>query len=156
MSLQIGDKAPSFILKSSDRKDVSLEDYIGKKVVIYFFPGAYSSICTAELCTVRDAIQDYENLDAEVIGISVDSLFVLNQFKSDNNYPFVLLSDFNKEVCQAYGAFYEEFVLGMKGVARRASFVVDSEGIIQYAEVLESAGDLPNFDEIKKTLATIA
>ena len=156
MSLQIGDKAPSFILKSSDRKDVSLEDYIGKKVVIYFFPGAYSSICTAELCTVRDAIQDYENLDAEVIGISVDSLFVLNQFKSDNNYPFVLLSDFNKEVCQAYGAFYEEFVLGMKGVARRAAFVVDSEGIIQYAEVLESAGDLPNFDEIKKTLATIA
>lgn len=156
MSLQIGDKAPSFTLKSSDRNDVSLEDYKGKKLVIFFFPGAYSSVCTAELCTVRDDIQDYSNLNAEVVGISVDSIFVLNQFKKDNQYTFTLLSDFNKEVCQVYGAFYEEFVLGMKGVARRAAFVVDGDGIIRYAEVLENGGDHPDFTAVKAALEAIA
>lgn len=156
MSLQIGDKAPSFSLKSSEKADVSLQDFAGKKLVILFFPAAYTSVCTAELCAIRDGLKEYQSLDAEVVAISVDSLFTLNQFKTDNGYNFTLLSDFNKEVCQAYGAYYEEFVFGMKGVARRAAFVVDGEGIIRYAEVLESAGDIPDFVEIKKSLSAIS
>lgn len=156
MSLKIGDVAPSFTLKASDKSDVSLQDYKGKNLVILFFPAAFTGVCTAELCSVRDGLSEYTNVNADVVAISVDTIFALDKFKAENNYPFVLLSDFNKEVCQAYGAFYEEFVLGMKGVARRAAFVVDGEGTIQYAEVLESAGDLPNFEEIKRTLAAIA
>jgi len=156
MSLQIGDKAPSFTLKSSEKADVSLQDFAGKKLVILFFPAAYTSVCTAELCAIRDGLKEYQSLDAEVVAISVDSLFTLNQFKTDNGYNFTLLSDFNKDVCQAYGAYYEEFVFGMKGVARRAAFVVDGEGIIRYAEVLESAGNIPDFAEIKKSLSAIS
>ncbi|MCE2789931.1 MAG: redoxin domain-containing protein [Saprospiraceae bacterium] len=156
MNLKQGDLAPQFTLKSSAREDVSLQDFKGQKVIILFFPGAYSSVCTAELCTVRDEMADYKNLDAVILAISVDSLFTLNQFKQDKEYPFTLLSDFNKEVCQAYGAYYEEFVFGMKGVARRAAFVVDGDGIIRYAEVLESGGDMPNFAEVKNTLASIS
>lgn len=156
MSLKVGDKAPSFTLKSSEKADVSLQDFAGKKLVILFFPAAYSSICTAELCAIRDGLKEYQSLDAEVVAISVDSLFTLNQFKTDNGYNFTLLSDFNKEVCQTYGAYYEEFVFGMKGVARRAAFVVDGEGSIRYAEVLESGGDIPDFAAIKNTLTAIS
>jgi peroxiredoxin len=95
----------------------------------------------------------YTSLNADVVGISVDSLFSLGKFKEEQQYNFPLLSDFNKETSQAYGAFYDEFVLDMKGVARRAAFVVDKDGMVQYAEVLESAGDLPNFDAIKEALS---
>jgi len=95
----------------------------------------------------------YTSLNAEVVGISVDSLFALGKFKEEQQYNFHLLSDFNKTTAKAYGAFYDEFVLDMQGVAKRAAFVVDKEGVIQYAEVLESAGDLPNFDAIKETLS---
>jgi peroxiredoxin len=102
---------------------------------------------------VRDNLNVYTSLNAEVVGISVDSIFTLAKFKEEQQYNFPLLSDFNKTVSQAYGAFYEEFVFGMKGVSRRAAFVVDKNGTVQYAEVLESAGDLPNFDAIKEALS---
>ena len=156
MSIKIGDKAPSFTLKSSDKTDVSLEDFKGKKLVLLFIPGAYSGVCTAELCSVRDEMAEYQHLDAEVCVISVDTPFVLHQFKKDNQYPFTMLSDFNKVTCQDYDAFYEEFVLGLKGVARRAAFVIDRDGIVRYAEVLENGGEHPNFAEVKKALESIA
>ncbi|HHS95633.1 MAG TPA: peroxiredoxin [Phaeodactylibacter sp.] len=147
-----GDKAPTFSLRNTDKEEVSLEDYKGKNVVLLFFPLAFTGVCTAELCSVRDDMSTYEQLDAQVLGISVDSLFSLGKFKEQEQYNFPLLSDFNKTVSRAYGALYEDFVLDMRGVSKRAAFVIDKEGMVQYAEVLESAGDLPNFEAIKATL----
>lgn len=152
MSIQVGQPAPQFTLVSSDLKTVSLADYKCKKVILHFFPLAFTSVCTAQLCSVRDNFGFYEGIDAQVLGISVDSPFTLAKFKEENNYQFPLLSDFNKEVSAAYGALYDEFVLGLKGVSRRAAFVIDEEQNIIYAEVLESAGDLPNFEAIEAIL----
>ncbi len=155
MSLQIGDKAPNFTLKASDKSDVSLSSYAGKNVVVLFFPLAFTGVCTTELCSIRDNKADYESLGAEVLAISVDSLFTLGKFKEIEGYNFPLLSDWNKDTAKAYGALYDEFVLGMKGVAKRSAFVVDKDGIIRYAEVLENAGELPNFAAINETLKSI-
>lgn len=155
MSVKAGEKAPLFTLYSSDKQQVALESYKGKNVVLLFFPMAFTSVCTTELCTMRDDITNYNHLNAEVLAISVDSPFTLNRFKEEQQLNFSLLSDFNKEVSRAYGALYEEFVLGLKGVSKRSAFVIDGEGTVRYAEVLESAGDLPNFTAIKETLAKI-
>ena len=153
MAIQKGQIAPDFSLFNTEKNKVNLADYKGKNLVILFFPLAFTGVCTTELCSVRDNLNVYTSLNADVVGISVDSLFSLGKFKEEQQYNFPLLSDFNKETSQAYGAFYDEFVLDMKGVARRAAFVVDKVGVVQYAEVLESAGDLPNFDAIKEALA---
>lgn len=153
MSLKIGDKAPDFKLFSSGLKEVSLADYKGKKLVVHFFPMAFTGTCTTQLCTMRDSFGYYEGMNAAVVGISVDSPFTLAKFKETEAYQFPLLSDFNKEASQAYGAFYDEFVFNLKGVSKRAAFVIDEEGMIAHAEVLESAGDLPDFEAIKKVVA---
>ncbi len=150
MALEKGQKAPDFTLFSSELKEVSLNDFKGKKVIIHFFPMAFTGVCTEQLCTMRDNFGYYEDQDVQIIGISVDSPFTLAKFKEDNNYQFPLLSDFNKEVSKAYGAQYEEFVFNLKGVAKRAAFVLDNDHQIIYAEVLESAGDLPDFNAIKE------
>ncbi|SEO23101.1 Peroxiredoxin [Mucilaginibacter gossypiicola] len=148
MSLQIGQPAPQFILISSALKSVSLADFKGRKVVIHFFPLAFTGVCTTQLCTMRDSFGYYDGLNATILGISVDSPFTLAKFKEENNYQFDLLSDFNKEVSTAYGAIYDQFVMGLKGVAKRAAFVIDEEQNVIYAEVLEDAGQLPNFEAI--------
>lgn len=155
MTLKKGDKAPDFRLFSSDKKEVSLADYNGKNLIIHFFPAAFTGTCTKQLCTLRDAITLYHNDKSDVIAISVDSLFTLAKFKEDQKLNFTLLSDFNKVASKDYGAYYNEFVFGMKGVSRRAAFVIDKEGTIQYAEVLESAGDLPNFSAIDEVLSKL-
>lgn len=155
MALQIGDKAPNFALFSSDKKEVKLSDYAGKNLLVLFFPQAFTGVCTAELCSIRDGIADYNQIDTSVVAISVDSVFTLAKFKEEQGYNFPLLSDFNKTSSQAYGAYYEDFVFGMKGVSRRAAFVIDGAGIIRYAEVLESAGDLPNFEAIQNALKAL-
>lgn len=155
MSLSIGDTAPLFTLYSSDKQPVSLQDYQGHNIVLLFFPMAFTGVCTQEMCSMRDSIADYEGLDAKILAISVDSPFTLDKFKSDQKLNFPLLSDFNKEVSTAYGALYEEFVFGLKGVSRRSAFVIDKQGVIRYAEVLESAGNLPNFEAVKSTLANL-
>ncbi len=155
MSLKVGDKAPDFKLFSSDKAEVSLSDFQGKNVVVLFFPMAFTGVCTAELCQMRDDIATYSKLNAEILGISVDSIFTLGKFKEEQKLPFPLLSDFNKEISQAYGSFYETFVFGMHGVSKRSAFVVDGAGTIQYAEVLESAGNVPNFEAVKATLEAL-
>ena len=155
MSVNVGDKAPNFKLFNSDKEEVSLKDYKGKNVVVLFFPLAFTGVCTTELCNTRDDIATYDKLDAQVVAISVDSLFTLDKFKTEQGLNFPLLSDFNKRVSKKYDSLYKEFVLGMKGVSKRSAFVIDKKGIIRYAEVLESAGDLPNFTAIKETLATL-
>ncbi len=153
MSLQVGDKAPDFKLFSSELQEVALSDFAGKKLVVHFFPLAFTGTCTTQLCTMRDSFGFYEGMNAAIVGISIDSPFVLAKYKEVEAYQFPLLSDFNKEASQAYGAFYDEFVYNLKGVAKRAAFVIDEKGMIAYAEVLENAGDLPNFDAIKKVVA---
>jgi peroxiredoxin len=148
MSLTIGQPAPQFTLVSSGLKEVSLADFKGRKVVIHFFPMAFTGVCTTQLCTMRDSFGYYDGLNATILGISVDSPFTLAKFKEENNYQFDLLSDFNKEVSTAYDAIYEQFAFGLKGVSKRGAFVIDEEQNIIYAEVLESAGDLPDFAAI--------
>lgn len=153
MAVKAGDKAPTFTLVSDNLKEVSLSDYTGKNVVLLFFPMAFTSVCTTELCMMRDDIATYNNLDADILAVSVDSPFTLARFKEDQNLNFPLLSDFNKEVSRNYGTLYEEFVLGLRGVSKRSAFVIDKEGTVRYAEVLENAGEVPDFAAIRKALA---
>jgi len=124
-------------------------------VLLLFFPLAFTSVCTRELCGVRDNISQYDKANAKVFGISVDSLYALAQFKEAQQLNFPLLSDFNKEVSRAYGSIYEEWKLDMKGVSKRSAFVIDKDGIVRYAEVLENAGEVPDFTQIEKTLASL-
>jgi peroxiredoxin len=155
MSIQIGQKAPNFSLTSTDRTEVTLEQYKGKNLLLLFFPLAFTGVCTAELCSTRDNIGVYEKADAEVLAVSVDSSAALKVFKDQNQFNFTLASDFNKTASTAYDTIYDVFGGGMKGVSKRSAFVVDKEGVIRYAEVLENAGELPNFDQIQKTLASL-
>ncbi|WP_116125701.1 redoxin domain-containing protein [Lewinella sp. IMCC34183] len=155
MTLKVGDKAPLFQLYSDTKAKISLEDYRGEALVVLFFPLAFSSVCTEELCTVRDALADYQTLNARVVGISVDSVFTLERFRAAEGLNFPLLSDFNKEVSRQYGALYDTFVMDMQGVSKRAAFVLDAEGVIRYAEVLDSAGDQPDYSAIRATLADL-
>lgn len=152
MALAIGQPAPSFTLFSSDKQPVSLSDYAGKNVILLFFPMAFTSVCTAELCEMRDNLHTYAALNAEILAVSVDSPFTLAKFKEEQNLPFPLLSDFNKDVSEAYGALYETFGMNMKGVSKRAAFVIDENGLLKYAEVLENAGNVPDFKAVQASL----
>jgi len=151
MSIKKGDKAPALELVDTELETVQIPEE-NTATVLLFFPLAFTSVCTTELCHVRDSLKTYEDVDAKVYGISVDSPFTLKEFKESQKLNFPLLSDFNKTAARAYGALYEEFVFGMQGVAKRSAFVINKEGVIKYAEVLEDAGDLPNFDAIQSTL----
>jgi glutaredoxin-dependent peroxiredoxin len=151
----IGQQAPNFSLFNSEKEKVTLSDLKGKNVLLLFFPQAFTGVCTKELCGIRDDISRYSNANAAVLGISVDSVFTLGKFKEEQGYNFPLLSDFNKEVSSLYETVYTDWILDMKGVSKRSAFVIDKEGIIKYAEVLESAGDVPNFEAINALLAQL-
>lgn len=153
--IEVGQKAPDFSLYDTQKNKVSLADLKGKNVLLLFFPLAFTSVCTKELCSVRDGINSYNNLNATVLGISVDSAYTLKKFKEEQHLNFELLSDFNKDTSIAYDSFYPTFSMEMKGVSKRAAFVIDKEGIIRYKEVLENASEVPNFVEILKTLSVI-
>jgi peroxiredoxin len=150
--ITVGQTAPNFKLFNSEKQEIELSSFNGKNVVILFFPQAFTSVCTTELCDTRDNLKVYESLNAEILAISVDSVFTLDNWKQQQNFNFNLLSDFNKEVSEAYGSIYENFAFGMKGVSKRAAFVIDRNGVVQYAEVLENAGELPNLNAVKTTL----
>lgn len=153
MSLAIGSSAPEFKLFSTEKTEVSLSSFKGKKVVVLFFPLAFTGVCTTELCSLRDDIASYNNVGAEVIAISVDSLFTLEKFKEEQKLPFLLLSDFNKEASQAYDSYYADFVLGMKGVSKRSVFVINEAGNVVHSEILDNAGEIPDFNKVKAALA---
>jgi peroxiredoxin len=155
MSVKVGDKAPDFTLFDHERKEVALSSFQGKNVVLLFFPLAFTGVCTTELCAMRDDIATYNGLNAQVLGVSVDSPFALAKFHEEQRLNFPLLSDFNAAACTAYGSKYDNFVFGMQNVARRSAFVIDAQGVVRYAEVLESAGDLPNFQAVKQTLENL-
>jgi peroxiredoxin len=148
MNIEIGQPAPEFTLYDSTKNKITLSDMKGENVLLLFFPLAFTSTCTAELCSIRDNISFYNNVNAKVFGISVDSLHTLAKYKSDQNLNFTLLSDFNKDVSLLYGSLYEMFGYNMKGVSKRSAFVIDKDGIVRYAEVLENAGEQPNFKNI--------
>lgn len=154
--METGTPAPHFSLYDSDKQKVSLEDFKGRKLLILFFPLAFTSTCTKELCSVRDNIGFYNNMDADVVGISVDSLHTLAKFKEEQHLNFRLLSDFNKEASTAYDSIYQSFGFDMRGVSKRSAFVIDREGVIRYSEVLEDAGQVPDFEKISELLSSIA
>lgn len=160
MLLKVGDVAPNFSLKNTNNESVSLSDFKAKKnVVILFFPAVGTSTCEKELCSTRDGMKDYENLNAQVLAISVDGPFAQKLWADKNQFNFPVLSDFNKEVSPAYGSFYDVWLPGkwdLKGVAKRSAFVVDKNGLIQYAEVLEVAGNEPNYTAIQETLKKLS
>lgn len=150
--MKVGDKAPDFTLKNTKREDITLKSLTeNRKVLILFFPLAYSSVCTEEMCSTRDNMKLYNSLNANVVGISVDSFYTLREFKKSNNLNFTLLSDFNKEVAKNFDAFYDDFY-GMKGVAKRSAFVVNQDLIVEYAEVLDDAGNQPDYKKIQEIL----
>lgn len=159
MSVKVGELAPDFTLKSHKLENISLSQFKGEKnVVVLFFPLVNTGTCTKELCSMRDGMAQYENLDAQVLAISVDSPFAQKLWAEQQQFNFPLLSDFNKEVCQAYGAYYDVFVPGkldMKGVAKRSAFVVDKDGVVRYAEILEDPNTEPNYEAIKETLSNL-
>jgi peroxiredoxin len=156
MTLKIGDTAADFSLYNTEKELVQLSQLKGSPVVLLFFPLAFTATCTAELCSVRDDIANYQKLNAKVFGISVDSIFSLKKFQEEQQLNFPLLSDFNKTASLAYDSLYESFVLDMKGVSKRSAFVIDAAGVIQYAEVLEKASDIPNLEAIQSVLATLS
>jgi peroxiredoxin len=157
MSLKVGDKAPDFTLPSltpsAEVTNISLSNYKGKNVVLLFFPMAFTGPCTSELCEMSES--KYNNLNAQVLGISVDGTFVQKAFAKANNITFPLLSDFNKEVVKLYDVYHAEFAHGMKGVAKRSVYIIDKDGIIKYVEVTPTPGDQINFENLIKAVAAL-
>lgn len=155
MSLNVGDQAPDFTLKSKNADglaDIGLSDFKGQKnVVILFFPLAYTSVCTDEMCSVSQGLDAYNKLNAQVLGISVDSPFAQEAWATANNITIPLLSDFNKEVSAAYGSQFAD-LLGFKGVAKRSAFVIDKNGVVQFASVSDDPKVVPDFEAIKACL----
>jgi len=150
--MDIGDKAPDFELPSTEGKKVRLKDALGKgKILLLFYPFAFSSVCTAEMCSIRDGMTEFTAVKAKVFGISVDSPYAQKAWVQQLNLNFPLLSDFNKEVSKAYAVLYEDLG-GFKGVAKRSAFVLDREGIIRYKWVSEDPEKLPDLEAIKKVL----
>ncbi|MBI3786839.1 MAG: peroxiredoxin [Ignavibacteriales bacterium] len=156
MSLKVGDKAPDFTLYDADKKPRSLQEFAGKKTVLAFFPGAFTGVCTKEMCALRDSLNNFNSLNAQVVGVSVDSPFSNKAFATQNNLQFPLLSDFSRSTLKAYDIVHNDFA-GLMGypVAKRSVFVLDKEGIIRYLWVSENPGVEPNYQEITKALSTI-
>ncbi|MCX6200320.1 MAG: redoxin domain-containing protein [Bacteroidetes bacterium] len=149
MALAIGTKAPDFKLPNTDKKEISLADFAGKNLIIHFFPAAFTGVCTAQMCSNRDDLAYYGGLNASVVGVSVDMLFSLGVFKTQNQINFDLLSDFNKEMIKAYDMVQATFAAGYRDVAKRGVVVVDKAGVVQYVEVTENPGVQVNFEALK-------
>jgi peroxiredoxin len=155
MSIDVGSTAPDFTLPNQDREPVTLSARRGRPVVLAFFPAAFSSVCTKELCTFRDRLSALNLADAQVYGISVDTFFTLKAFQNDQQLTFPLLSDFNKQVIRDYGVFNEDMI-GLKGIAKRAVFVIDKDGIVRYSEVLADARSEPDYEKVFWALNRLA
>jgi len=155
MPADVGSKAPDFTLTNQDRQPVTLSEQRGKPVVLAFFPAAFSSVCQKELCTFRDSMARLGEAKAQVFGISVDTFFTLKAFHDQQKFTFPLLSDFNKQAIRDYGVFNEDMI-GLKGIAKRAVFVLDKDGVVRHREVLEDARNEPDYEKVFASLATLA
>jgi glutaredoxin-dependent peroxiredoxin len=158
MALSVGTKAPDFTLKSKQASgllDVKLSNNFGKKnTVLLFFPAAFTSVCTKEMCDMTASINDYSKLNADVVGISVDSPFAQEAWAQKEKINFTLASDLNKEVIKKYDVVFPMLV-GIGDTAARAAFVIDKNGVIQYSEQTPTPKDLPNFDKVKEALSRL-
>ena len=158
MAITVGSKAPNFSLKSKNADgvtDINLSDNIGSKnTVILFFPLAFTGVCTQELCDVTAGLSSYTELNADVIGISIDSPFTQEAWAQKENIGITLASDLNKQTASDYGVLLDD-LMDFGATSARAAFVVDKDGTVQYAEQTETPKDLPNFDAIKETLGKL-
>ena len=154
MSVDVGSKAPDFTLMNEDRQPVTLSQLKGKPVVLAFFPAAFSSVCQKELCTFRDSMAQLNKANAQVFGISTDTFFAQKAFQEQQKLNFSLLSDYNKQVIRDYGVFNEDMI-GLKGIAKRAVFVVDKGGVVRYREVLEDARNEPDYQKVLGAVASL-
>lgn len=152
MPIKTGDAALPFALPQKPKDVVDVGQLIGREpVVLLFFPLAFSSVCTAEMCHMRDTWTQWERVGAKVFGISVDSPFVTDRFRASENIPFPILSDFNKDVSRSYGALHEE-LMGLKGVSKRAAFVIGRDGRVRYAWISDDPSKQVPFDEVLAAL----
>ncbi|MGE3402506.1 MAG: peroxiredoxin [Vicinamibacterales bacterium] len=155
MAAEVGAKAPDFTLPNEDRQPVTLSEQVTNgPVVLAFVPAAFSGVCTKELCTFRDSLAELNKANATVLGISVDTFFTLKAWKDAQGLNFPLLSDFNKDVIRSYGVFNEDMI-GLRGIARRAVFVVDRRGVVRHREVLDDARNEPDYAKVNATLASL-
>ena len=156
MAITVGSKAPDFTLKSKSATglaDVTLSKNFGvKNTVILFFPLAFTGVCTNEMCEISAGLGQYASLNAEVIGISVDSPFAQEAWAQKEKISITLASDLNKKTAEAYGVLLPDLI-GLGAVSGRAAFVVDKTGVIRYSELTATVKDLPNFDAVKAALA---
>jgi len=156
MSTEVGQKPPDFQLPDQDRKVKTLKDFAGKKLVLAFFPGAFTSVCTKEMCTFRDSAQKLNSLNAQVIGIDVNDPFTNKAFADENRLQFPLLSDYTRSTVRAYKINHDDFA-GMKGytAAKRSIFVLDDKGTVRYRWVSDDPLKEPNYEEIRTSLSKI-
>jgi peroxiredoxin len=155
MAVDVGSKAPDFTLVNQDRENVTLTQELGKgPVVLAFFPGAFSGTCTKELCTFRDTMSNFTNVNARVLGISTDTFFALKAWGDQQKLGFPLLSDYNKEVIGKYGVVNPDMI-GLKNIAKRAVFVIDKNGLVRYREVLEDARNEPDYGKLNDAVKNI-
>lgn len=153
MSVEIGQKCPDFQLPDQNRTQRSLKGFLGKKTVLAFFPGAFTSVCTKEMCTFRDSMQGLTSMQGQVVGVSVNDPFTNKAFTDINKLQFPILSDYTRETVKKFNVFHNDFA-GLKGytAAKRSVFILDDKGILRYKWVSEDPGKEPNYEEIKKTL----
>jgi len=156
MAVQVGDKAPDFTLVDVDKKPRSLGEFLGKKTVLAFFPGAFTGVCTKEMCTFRDSMAQLNSVNAQVVGICVDAPAANKAFATQNNLQFPILSDYSREVVKRFGIVLENFG-GLQGysVAKRSVFVLDQKGIVRYRWVSDNPGVEPNYDEVSRAVGAI-
>jgi len=154
MSVDVGSKAPDFTLTNQERQPVTLSEQRGRPVVLAFFPAAFSSVCEKELCTFRDSLAQLNRANAQVFGVSVDTFFALKAFHDQQRLTFPLLSDFNKQVIREYGVFNEDMI-GLKGIAKRAVFVIDKDGVVRHREVLDDARNEPNYQKVLDSVTSL-
>jgi glutaredoxin-dependent peroxiredoxin len=157
MALRLGQRVPDFALPDTNKQVRKLSEFTQKgKTVLLFFPFAFSGVCDKEMCVYRDGMAKFNSLNAQVVGISVDSLFALKVFAQTYNLQFPLLSDFNKKVTRAYGVLHETWVaFGYKGVSKRAVFVLDGKGILRYKWATDAPSNEPPYDEVLSALSKL-
>ena len=157
MAVEVGQAAPDFALYDMERQQRTLSEFKGKSVVLAFFPGAFTGGCTTEMCTFRDQLDQYEALNSQVIGITVDPPFAQKAWADQNNVPFPFLSDFNRQVVNQYDVALPNLA-GLEGyvAASRAIFVIDKDGIVQYKWVGPNPGVQPDYDEVRNAAAQLA
>ena len=156
MAVQVGEKAPEFTLIDADRKPRSLSEFRGKNVVLAFFPGAFTGVCTKEMCALRDSMTRFNEMNAQVVAISVDSPFANKGFAAQNNLQFPLLSDFTRAVVKSYGIVLDGFA-GIEGysTAKRSVFVLDKSGVVRFVWITDNPGVEPNYDEVTKAVSSL-